>query len=139
MRTFLLTGEFAGEIELRYNELELLVGYEHRAAFDEAQHRWFSSHFPRSLSVLDKFSHIPRLSVKEVTRALSFADFWAAYFQGRQKDNSSKKKAEASWQKMPKSEQLKAFNYISTYRCHIAPGTNPKYAETYLNSELWNN
>jgi hypothetical protein len=67
----------------------------------------------------------------------AFADFWAKYFAGRQKDNSSKKKAEIKWNRMSGAQQSAAFKYIGRYMANVSFGTVPKLAETYLGSEVW--
>ncbi|MDR1155820.1 MAG: hypothetical protein LBL04_14030 [Bacteroidales bacterium] len=36
------------------------------------------------------------------------------------------------------ARQHAAYAYINAYMGRIACGTQPKHAETYLNSELWN-
>ena len=80
---------------------------------------------------------LPNLTFKEVTFEPAFADFWQQYFKNRYKDNSSKKKAEIRWNKIGKRAQLEAYNYIGKYFLQIPAGTEPKLAETYLNSEVW--
>jgi hypothetical protein len=75
----------------------------------------------------------------EIKTEVTFEVFWNRYFAGRPKDNSSRKRAETKWNRMSKGEQAKAYAYIGLYLGNVAYGTQPKHAETYLNSELWNN
>jgi hypothetical protein len=76
-------------------------------------------------------------TIIEVKETLTFADFWAAYFKNRHKDNSSKKKAEIRWNRMTEAQRQAACNHIRKYMANIPNGTVPKLAETYLNSEVW--
>jgi hypothetical protein len=62
--------------------------------------------------------------------------FWKKY---NDKERSSKKRTLAKWNKMSQVEQTKAYNYIQKYFNSIPNGVETKYAETYLNAELWNN
>jgi len=74
--------------------------------------------------------------VTEIDQNITFDKFWNRYDD---KLNSSKKKTQVKWNKMPAAEQAKAFRYIGKYFASIPSGTRKKYAETYLNAELWNN
>jgi len=77
------------------------------------------------------------LKFQQIKFEPTFAEFWAAYFKNRYKDNSSKKKSEIRWNQMNKGAQLAAYNYITRYFSQIPSGTQPKLAETYLSSEVW--
>lgn len=68
--------------------------------------------------------------------ALTFDMFWNKY---NEKAHSSKKKTQAKWQRMSKEQQIKAYMHIPAYFKNIPNGIAKKYAETYLNSEIWNN
>jgi hypothetical protein len=67
---------------------------------------------------------------------VTFEMFWNKYDE---KDRSSKKKAETKWQRMSREQKILAYAHIPTYFKNIPGGVAKKYAETYLNSELWNN
>lgn len=67
---------------------------------------------------------------------VDFEMFWNRYDD---KLNSSRKKTQAKWDKMPVEERTKAFYFVGKYFASIPAGTRKKYAETYLNAELWNN
>lgn len=67
---------------------------------------------------------------------IDFNMFWNKYDD---KINSSRKRTKAKWDKMPESERTKAYYYIGKYFASIPYGTRKKFAETYLNAELWNN
>lgn len=66
----------------------------------------------------------------------NFEMFWQKYDD---KINSSKKRAELKWNKMNAQDQQRAYDFIPRYFANIPSGTRRKYAETYLNAELWNN
>ncbi len=66
----------------------------------------------------------------------TFDDFWNRYDD---KQNSSRKRAQAKWDKMSPSERQKAYNHVAKYFANLPHGIRKKYAEKYLNDELWNN
>lgn len=67
---------------------------------------------------------------------LNFDTFWNAYDY---KERSSKKKCQLIWAKMPDFKRAKAIAYIGRYNSILSTGnTAKKYAETYLNSEIYN-
>jgi hypothetical protein len=140
MKTYLLTStKWAGEIELRYDDGGWLTGYDYRAELSEEQRAWFLNYMPRRLIDLQpmvKTTHTAKLTEmpeKEVT----FGMFWERYDDAA---TSSRKRTLKKWEKMAKSEQIKAYRHIYTYFAAISRGnTRKKYAETYLNDELWNN
>lgn len=74
-------------------------------------------------------SNLEKLSV-------TFEMFWMRYDD---KLNSSKKRTEQKWNKMSPLEQKRAYEHIPKYFAHIPYGIRKKYAEKYLNDELWNN
>lgn len=138
MVTYLLTSDkWAGEVELVYNDAGLLVEMKNRSHMSDEQYRFFLQHSPSSLNALQTLT--ANTSAKAVLMPeseLSFNLFWDRY---NDKVNSSRKRAEAKWNRMSKADQLKAYNYIGVYKANIPHGTRIKFAETYLNAELWNN
>lgn len=75
--------------------------------------------------------------ITEVTDGeVTFDMFWQRYDD---KARSSKVKTRKAWDKMPKREQVKAYNYVPKYFQSIPPGVCKKYATTYLSDQLWNN
>jgi hypothetical protein len=139
MKTFILTSElFSGDIEFRYNDAGFLTGFDNRSGFNDSQHQWLLRYFPTTVPAIEKMGSLIKGQIKELKVELTFDMFWQRYFTGRDKDNSSKKRSETKWNRMNKSDQAKAYQYIYTYMSRIPYGTRPKYAETYLNSELWN-
>lgn len=140
MKTFIITSEkFEGEIEFKYNHTGQLVSYDNRTNFDTAQHDWLLKNMPTNLLTdLKPVTGLMHGKITEVKVELTFEQFWKQYFAGREKDNSSKKRTEVKWNRMNRADQAKAYAYINTYLGRIPFGVRPKYAETYLNSELWN-
>ena len=137
MKTYIVTSDkFTGEIEFRYNDIGQLVGYDNRADFAAEQHKWLLSRFPVMSGMLIQVAAPMGGKATEIKIELTFEMFWKQYFAGREKDNSSRKRAEAKWDRMSKAEQSKAYAYINKYMSRITHV--PKHAETYLNSELWN-
>lgn len=76
-----------------------------------------------------------KMTVVELGMNITFDLFWDKYDK---KAKSSKKKALKVWNRLTESNQVKAFYFIQTYDTN-RDFTDKKYAETYLNSELWNN
>lgn len=74
--------------------------------------------------------------ITELLDEINFAMFWNMYDD---KARSSKVKTERVWNKMKKTEQVKAYNYVSKYKASLSAGICMKYATTYLNDQLWNN
>ena len=137
MKTYILTSEkFTGEIELRYNGMERLISYDNRAKLTVEQYDYIVKHLPNVPGMLPMFAANIKSKATKIDIELTFEMFWKQYFFGRDKDNSSKKRAETKWNRMSKSEQAKAYSYINVYMSRIT--YVPKHAETYLNSELWN-
>jgi len=75
-----------------------------------------------------------KVKLTEINREVSFDMFWDAYAE----KNCGKKKAIQSWEKLPKEEQLKAFDYIKKYNSILNTTKTAKaYATTYLNQARW--
>ncbi|HSW65204.1 MAG TPA: hypothetical protein VLH56_18130 [Dissulfurispiraceae bacterium] len=138
MKTLLWTSErFHGELEFRFNDRGLLIGYDDRGELTNDQRAWILNGLPRTEKELKELAATSRsIKLTEVNRDISFDDFWQRYDH---KVVSSKKKARAAWERLPKAEQMKAYNFIGKYLQNIATGVAKKYAETYLNSSIWNN
>jgi hypothetical protein len=132
----LTSNNFTGEILFTYNDAGLLTAMEVNADLDEKQHIGFLKMLPCNYNALvdwqRKHSH---LSITEVLDNVTHDMFWDKYDD---KIRSSKKKSLARWNKHSKADQIKAYNFISTYNRNRGTAEK-KYAETYLNAELWNN
>ena len=136
MKIFHLTSvTFTGYIEFQFNDGDLLEKYEIAAGLSERQQIYLLKNMPRELPELDKLKS-STVTITEINQEVTFDMFWNRYDE---KIRSSKKKAIARWNKMGSGERLRAFRFISKYESNILPGTAKKYAETYLNAELWAN
>lgn len=136
-RYFLTSVHFEGEIEFGYCAEGYLVYYENRGALDPTQRAWLLTNMPMHLNALEQLKKKSKtITLTQVKQQISFDDFWNRYDH---KAVSSKKKALTAWNRMPKAEQIKAYNYIGRYLQSLPGGVAKKYAETYLNQELWNN
>ena len=138
MKTYLFTStRMEGEIELVYAENGYLMQYDCRAKMTDEQHYWFLKKMPRTIEDLIEYvKDVPTITLVEKKKEITFLDFWNSY---NDKLNSSKKRTEKAWEKMTKANQIAAYNFIPKYIAHLPPGVRKKYAETYLNAELWNN
>lgn len=139
MKHFQLTSEsFTGFVDIYFNELGLLTKFETASAeLSEKQQIWILKQMPRELAELERIvEDAPNLKLTEIKFEVTFEAFWNKYDD---KTISSRKKTLAKWNKMSDTDKLKAYNFISMYFSQISPGTRKKYAETYLNAELYNN
>lgn len=138
-RIYSLTSEgFTGEVIFEYNEAGLLEKYDISSAdLSEDQQIWMLKRLPRELAELDRIiKGTKSAKLTEISRDVTFEMFWNKY---NEKERSSKKRTLQKWNRMGKAEQAKAYGYIQKYLNSIAVGVAKKYAETYLNAELWNN
>lgn len=141
MRQFVYSStHLVGEVLLGYSENDLLVFFDlSKAQLTEAQHESLIRNFPLTLEALvalvakDKENR----KIVEVVQEVSFETFWEAYDH---KALSHKKKSVAIWNKLSMAERIKAYQHLNKYFYQIKLANTPKmYANTYLNSELWNN
>ena len=133
---------YEGSIEILYDsDTKLLKNVSYGIALDAHQIQFINNKLIAEFESYGQIkSYFERLNDKFVATVLhkeiSFDDFWNKYDD---KTNSSKKRTEAKWNKMPVAERARAYGYIEYYFINIPRGTRKKYAETYLNDELWNN
>ena len=136
MQVFHITSlTFTGYIELLFNDLGLLAKWEIQAELNERQQIYLLKNMPREIPELDKLK-TANVTITVIKQEISFEMFWDKYDD---KVNSSRKRAIARWNKMTPSDRARAFWFISKYLSSIPSGTRKKFAETYLNAELWNN
>jgi len=127
---------FEGEVIFEFSDSNILVCYDLKAAKLNAEQQFFIlQNLPKQPADLPLLVQKTR-SGKIEEMVIDFEKFWQRY---NDTINSSKKKTGIKWNNMKPGEQMKAFNYIGRYFASIPSGTRKKYAETYLNSELWNN
>lgn len=139
MKTFLLSSSgFTGEVLFRFDEAGRLVQYDvTNADLSQEQLNWFTNKLPRTLSELKNVLKASKGAIltEQKQCGATFDMFWDKYDE---KTRSSKKRSLAKWNRMSQLQRDKAFNFIDTYFRNLL-GTAPKYANTYLNDELWNN
>jgi hypothetical protein len=136
MRIFHLSSiAWSGYIEFIFNDPGLLDKMENHADLSEKQQIFLLKNMPREISELEKLK-TANVTITEVKQEITFDMFWIRYDD---KLNSSKKRTERKWQKMNDADRVRAFYFIPRYFSNIPAGTRKKYAETYLNDELWNN
>ena len=127
---------FAGEVVFEYNDFNLMVSYDiNGATLSELQQVFILQNLPKELNDL-KLLVAKTKTAKVEEMDVTFEKFWEKYDD---KTNSSKKKTNVRWNNMRPSERLKAYHYIPKYFCSLPQGTRKKFAETYLNAELWAN
>jgi len=137
-RKFKLTSDkFKGEVALEFTD-SILTKYDTSdAELSEAQMIYIAINLPHQLSEINRlFEGSPSAALTEIKQEVTFEMFWNKYDD---KLSSSKKRTKAKWDKMKTNERNKAYDYIGKYFSNILFGTQKKYAETYLNAELWNN
>lgn len=124
-----------GEVEFTFTHDGKLRSIVFQCEATEKQYNYIFAAKPHNLEQMKHLIDTTRYAtfVKEV-QELTFQMFWDKY---NEKEHSSKKKAEIRWNNMPKSARIKAFNYIAKYKFNLPADVRLKYAETYLNSEIW--
>jgi hypothetical protein len=138
--TYIWTSEtFTGTVTFTFNEASQLVQYDITdAKLTPHQLNWFTERLPRTYPELVEVLKKAKKSKLQLLppEAITFDAFWNKYDE---KLRSSKKRSLKIWNKLSYTEQCKAYLFITTYNRSIASGIAKKYAETYLNAELWNN
>jgi hypothetical protein len=125
---------WTGYIEAEYNEL----GYMRRvdlsnAELSEEQQKWFLNRMPRELSELQRVIAGSSAKITDIKKEITFQEMWDRYAY-----KTGRKEAEAKWNKMPKSEQIKAFDFVPKYLAKKLETVPQLYLASYLNKERWN-
>jgi hypothetical protein len=143
IRKYVYTSKhFVGEVLLWYNNEspELLVMFDiSKAEVTREQHIAFLQSFPRSLEELKTLvaKDYTNRKIVEYFDEVTFEQFWERY---NHKTLSHKKKSLIIWNKMSKASQQRAIDFIPKYEYNIrVSNISKKHAETYLNSEIWDN
>lgn len=129
---------FAGEVLFEFDDNQLLQRFDSTGAnLSEQQQLFLLRRLPRDLAQIKTFlESSPTAKFTPIEQHITFEMFWNRYDE---KVRSSKKKALKIWNRLSRTDQQKAFRFIARYEASLYPGTPKKYAETYLNAELWNN
>lgn len=139
MKKYILNSDkYNGDVIFEYDDDGIVKLDFSQSNANQVQRRAIFLNTPFDEKHINNITEKSTAVLTEVMSNITFEDFWKRYFEGRNKDNSSKKVAMTRWNKLPKSAQLKAYNFIRVYMQNIKFGTNPKLAETYLNHEPWN-
>lgn len=139
MKHYQLTSDaITGFVDFFFDDMGYLVKFDiSQAELSQEQQIFILKKLPREIEELQNvIGKSPSAKLTEIKFEVTFEAFWNKYDD---KQMSSRKKTLLKWNKMSDTDRLKAFNFISLYFSGIAPGTRKKYAETYLNAELWNN
>lgn len=138
MKYILTSSQFEGQVLFEFNDLGLLVNYSLKeATLTERQQIWILERLPKELKKLQVVLGNSRSAqLKPIKINATFEKFWDRY---NEKARSSKKKTLQKWNRMSQTQRDLAFDYIYQYERNLLGGTAKKYAETYLNAELWNN
>ena len=130
--------QFQGEVILEFDQEGFLVRFDsYGAQLSTRQKSWLARELPRHLDDLKQvLGNSSTATLTELKQDITFEMFWDRYDE---KIRSSRKKALTRWNNMSKTDKMKAYRSISRYEMNLLPGTAKKYAETYLNAELWNN
>ena len=139
MKKYSLTSEhFEGEVIFEFTDDGTLAHYDARhATLTTNQLTWISNSMPKHLAhIQNMMEESKSAKLTEIKEEITFDKFWNRY---NYKDRSSKKRALQRWNRMSLTQQKKAYDYIGRYELTLKPGIDRKYAETYLNAELWNN
>ncbi len=137
-RYHLTSDKFAGFVEYIFREDILLAKFDMtQAEITEKTHIWLLKNLPRDLVELNQLvTKTKDLTITEVPFCVTFDMFWNKYDE---KECSSKIRTKRAWDKMNSQEQAAAYIHITKYFAKMPFGTRKKYAETYLNAQLWNN
>lgn len=142
MRIFKFTsGNIEGEVIITYDENMISIDASN-AQIDDRQLSYLGRAIftnainPDNIQSIVAYS-IYNAKIVEIVKVPTFQEFWDRYFKDRYKDNSSKKRSEALWEKLSKVKKSDAYNYIPKYFSNLRPGVEIKLAETYLSQEIW--
>lgn len=137
MRVFEVTSDkYSGVVVYKFGEDDRFVGIDFSGSdVNVAQAHWIMMHLPANAGSM---AHFPGTSAKvvEVVEEVDFQRFWDRY---NDKARSSRVKTKRVWDRMRKSDQMRAYHFVPKYFSSIPGGVMKKYATTYLNDRLWDN
>ena len=139
MKHYQLTSDaIDGYVDFFFDETGYLIRFDtSNAKLSKEQQEFILRKIPLELSeVKNVIGKSPSAKLTEIKIEVSFEMFWNRYDD---KISSSRKKAEAKFDRMKKVDRMKAYQFIPTYFNNLPSGTRKKFAETYLNAELWSN
>lgn len=136
MKSYVLTSRaFEGEVVISNNKGKLTANFID-STITVGQQRFVLEMMTKGIDEMLKHFNRPGGGSEMIESVVDFDMFWNRYDD---KISSSKKRTEAKWDKMSDLDRSKAYRFVNRYFASIPNGTRKKYAETYLNAELWNN
>ena len=137
METYILTSKsaFEGDVIITYDDGRFQADFT-KSSVTLGQQKFILTKMSEGLYKMLQYFNTQSEGSKFVKLVVTFDLFWNRYDD---RICSSKKKTLARWNKMTPSQQEKAYNYVGIYLASLGQGIRQKYAETYLNSEIWNN
>ncbi len=138
MKKYSITSSvFTGEVVLGFNDttgaFEMIDFSASQVSFKQKE--YVLHHLPATAQNINSLK-TSNSTITELVEVVTFELFWNSYDD---KLSSSKKRTQTKWNKMTERDRCEAYRYLPKYFANIPSGTRKKYAETYLNSELWNN
>lgn len=129
--------KFGSPVQVSYNKHGILTGFSvlNNELVEKIQSHsaMFENFFREQEFLMSAKQH--GLKLTQIERVVTFDMFWEAY----QEKSCGRKKAEATWNKLSKADQIRAFDYIPALNGLLKMnGTAKAYATTYLNQERWN-
>lgn len=129
--------KFSGAVVFEFDDAGNCIRFDvSEAELDFAQKSWILSAMRFNIDEFKKRLATKTTKLSMVKINATFEMFWDRYDE---KVRSSRKKALLKWNRMSQIQRDLAYDYIFTYERNLLPGTAKKYAESYLNAELWNN
>ena len=123
-----------GYIEIEFNKDGFMIRTDTtNAELSEKQQIWFLQKMPREFSELHRVIAGTTAKLTALVKEITFEEIWEKY-----DFKVGKKEALAKWNKMPKAEQIKAFNYVQKYKAKKLDTQAQLYLASYLNKERWN-
>lgn len=138
MRRFLITSKvFTGDAEVLYDGEHRLVRFD--VSRTNMPPQWIKSlkdRVPTHVDNLDVAFADTNVTVVEVDYQVTFAEWWAKYDR-----KINKKRCEPLWEKLSKTDQVKAFVGVDDYDRHLKKESWRSKAdpEKYLRDRYWEN
>jgi hypothetical protein len=138
MKKYIITSQkFTGQVELIYNGNGTLAKIDFTPGeLDHHQVHYLVKHIPANeVDMSTSFQNLPITIVSEDYR-ITFDDFWNYYDQ-----KHNRKRAEALWKKLSKTDQVIAYNGLKAYTKHLNANAwkNKADPDTYLRNRMWEN
>lgn len=137
MKKFIVTGSFAGQLNIVYTENDLLGKVEYMGGeLLPEQIGWLQRNLPIVYdSTFPAFVAKSKLTFIEERYEVTFEQFWEAYDL-----KVHKKRAQDAWGRMSKADKVKALMGVAPYDRHLQrSGYGKAHADTYLKDRYFDN